>query len=292
MGNADSGQGRRGHAAVAWLGGYAATACAALITLFWLVFVLAPVIAGAPGNGLAFSLLRAPMLLLAAVLVVHHAFIHLKAGRLRRSWLLIGAAIGSVCIGEAWRIAMMWQGAVNPVFGVSDVFYLAYFPLLLAGLVQLPRIFHGRSDLLKFLLDCATVAFGAGMFVWHLGIRPALVANAHSEPLAVVVAIAYPLGDLLTIVGIATVLFIFFSLLVYLVLGTAPAAILVFVGGFNGLILPIGLSIFTYVGFARPDLMGGHRYNRPLLIASAVVCALTWYMGWKSVGTIFAFLTA
>ena len=53
MGNADSGQGRRGHAAVAWLGGYAATACAALITLFWLVFVLAPVIAGAPGNGLA-----------------------------------------------------------------------------------------------------------------------------------------------------------------------------------------------------------------------------------------------
>ena len=30
--------------------------------------------------------------------------------------------------------------------------------------------------------------------------------------------------------------------------------------------------------------MGGHRYNRPLLIASAIVCALTWYMGWKSVG--------
>ncbi|RCW88241.1 NRAMP family divalent metal transporter [Paracoccus lutimaris] len=92
--------------------------------------------------------------------------------------------------------------------------------------------------------------------------------------------------------GIATVIFIFFSLLVYVVMGTAPAAILVFVGGFNGLILPIGLSIFTYVGFARPDLMGGHRYNRPLLIASAVVCALTWYMGWKSVGTIFAFLNA
>ena len=90
----------------------------------------------------------------------------------------------------------------------------------------------------------------------------------------------------------ATVVFIFLSLLVYVAMGTAPAAILVFVGGFNGLILPIGLSIFTYVGFARPDLMGGHRYNRPLLIASAIVCALTWYMGWKSVGTIFAFLAA
>ena len=92
--------------------------------------------------------------------------------------------------------------------------------------------------------------------------------------------------------SVATVIFIAISLAVYLALGTAPAAILVFVGGFNGLILPIGLSIFTYVGFARPDLMGGHVYNRPLLIACAVVCALTWYMGFKSVGTIFAFLGA
>ena len=89
---------------------------------------------------------------------------------------------------------------------------------------------------------------------------------------------------------IATVIFIAFSLVVYLAMGTAPAAILVFVGGFNGLILPIGLTIFTYVGFARPDLMGGHRYNRPLLILAALVCALTWYMGYKSIGPIFAFL--
>ena len=61
-------------------------------------------------------------------------------------------------------------------------------------------------------------------------------------------------------------------------------------GGFNGLILPIGLTIFTYVGLARPDLMGGHRYNRPLLVLSAIVCALTWYMGYRSIGPIFAFL--
>ncbi|WP_108502965.1 NRAMP family divalent metal transporter [Paracoccus indicus] len=90
--------------------------------------------------------------------------------------------------------------------------------------------------------------------------------------------------------SIATVCFIAFSLLVYVAMGTAPAAILVFVGGFNGLILPIGLTIFTYIGFARSDLMGGHRYNRLLLWASAATCALTWYMGAVSVSTIFAFL--
>ena len=90
--------------------------------------------------------------------------------------------------------------------------------------------------------------------------------------------------------SISTVAFIAFSLAIYVAMGTAPAAILVFVGGFNGLILPIGLTIFTYIGFARSDLMGGHRYNRLLLWASAATCALTWYMGAVSVSTIFAFL--
>ncbi|WP_313352476.1 divalent metal cation transporter [Paracoccus sp. (in: a-proteobacteria)] len=92
--------------------------------------------------------------------------------------------------------------------------------------------------------------------------------------------------------NLITVVFIAVSLAIYLSIGTAPAALLVFVGGFNGLILPIGLSIFIYVGFARSDLLGGHRYNRPLLALGALVCILTWYMGFKSIGPIFAFLGA
>ncbi|MBK4215228.1 divalent metal cation transporter [Paracoccus caeni] len=88
-----------------------------------------------------------------------------------------------------------------------------------------------------------------------------------------------------------TVAFISVSLAIYLMIGTTPAALLVFVGGFNGLILPIGLTIFTYVGFARSDLMGGHHYNRPLLYLGALVCLLTWYMGFSSIGPIFAFLS-
>lgn len=88
----------------------------------------------------------------------------------------------------------------------------------------------------------------------------------------------------------ATVLFIALSLSVYLMLGTAPAALLVFAGGFNGLILPIGLSIFVYVGWRRSDLMGGYHYPRWLLTLGAVTCILTWYMAVKSAGPIFAFL--
>ncbi|MFN4208331.1 MAG: NRAMP family divalent metal transporter [Agrobacterium albertimagni] len=92
--------------------------------------------------------------------------------------------------------------------------------------------------------------------------------------------------------NIATVIFIAVSLFFYIIITTPPAQMLVFVGGLNGLILPIGLSIFIYAGWARSDLMGGYRYPRWLLVLGALTCALTWYMGYKSIGPIFALLTA
>lgn len=92
--------------------------------------------------------------------------------------------------------------------------------------------------------------------------------------------------------NLATVVFITVSLFFYVVITTPPAQMLVFVGGLNGLILPIGLSIFVYAAWARSDLMGGYRYPRWLLVLGAAVCALTWYMGYKSIGPIFALLTA
>ena len=88
----------------------------------------------------------------------------------------------------------------------------------------------------------------------------------------------------------ATTVFIALSLLIFVLMGTAPAALLLFAGGFNGLILPIGLSIFIYVGWRRSDLMDGYHYPRWLLVLGALTCLLTWYMAINSVVPIFAFL--
>lgn len=88
----------------------------------------------------------------------------------------------------------------------------------------------------------------------------------------------------------STTVFIAVSLLTFISMGTAPGALLLFAGGFNGLILPLGLSLFMYVGWRRADLMGGYHYPRWLLVLGVLTCALTWYMAFKSVGPIFAFL--
>lgn len=90
---------------------------------------------------------------------------------------------------------------------------------------------------------------------------------------------------------LATVAFILVSLLVFALIGTAPAALLVFVGGFNGLILPIGLSIFMYIGwFRQRDVLGGYRYPKWLLIVGTIATLLSFWMGANSIGPIFAFL--
>ncbi len=90
--------------------------------------------------------------------------------------------------------------------------------------------------------------------------------------------------------NIATLIFIAFTLVVYLCLGTAPAALLVFAGGFNGLVLPLGLTLFLWVGWRRADLMDGYRYPRWLLWLGMITCIMTWYMAIMSVSTIFNFL--
>lgn len=189
-----------------WLQGYRASVFAAVVGAAWLVFVLPPALTGTPPPSAVYALPRALLLLLATTLVLHHALANLDPGRVRRSWLCIGAAVAAIFLGEANRAWTSLHGGAATGFGLSDICYLAYFPLMLAGLLQLPRVFSGGSDLGKFLLDCATVAVGGGMFVWHFGIRPALVANSQADPLVAWVATAYPVGDLLTLVGMATVL--------------------------------------------------------------------------------------
>ncbi len=87
-----------------------------------------------------------------------------------------------------------------------------------------------------------------------------------------------------------TVGFILVSLAVYVTLGTAPAALLVFAGGFNGLVLPIGLTLFMYIGWFHAKQLLGGPYSRFLLVVGTLATALSWYMAVVSIVPIFQFL--
>ena len=73
--------------------------------------------------------------------------------------------------------------------------------------------------------------------------------------------------------------------------GAAPVPLLVFAGAFNGLILPIGIAVLSWVAARRPDLMGGYAYPRHLAALGLVAWLVTIYLGWESLGrlvTLFA----
>jgi Mn2+/Fe2+ NRAMP family transporter len=82
--------------------------------------------------------------------------------------------------------------------------------------------------------------------------------------------------------NLLTVAFIALSTVVYLMLGTAPATLLVFAGAFNGLILPIGFTVVLWVAWRRRDLLGGYRYPAWLLGIGVLAWLLTLYMGYSS----------
>lgn len=186
-----------------WWLRYRWTMAGTLLALLWLLLVLGP-FKNDPYEPVLSSVGRVPLLITAAWL----AFMRSRAsvGRTRWSLVLIASALVSITLGEvSWAFDYLKQ-LTRPGLGLWDVFYLAYFVLVLGGLLLLPRAFSSSSDLAKFVLDATIVVVGGGMFVWHYGLSPLVQSTIGLPALNTWIDIAYPLGDLLTLVGISTVL--------------------------------------------------------------------------------------
>ncbi|AVP99931.1 hypothetical protein C7S18_23350 [Ahniella affigens] len=174
------------------------TAATLLVGLLWLLLLvmsgLAPAAIG--------SIDRLP-LLLAALAFFGFAARRAK-GREHLAWTCLTLAIAAILGGEiSWAVAF-FQSRSNPAFGVSDYFYLSYFPLITASILLLPKHLQSRAETVRFLLDAGIVVVGGGMLIWLLAIAPGLARQ--SDPRAGVVALAYAIGNLLTIVAAATML--------------------------------------------------------------------------------------
>lgn len=82
--------------------------------------------------------------------------------------------------------------------------------------------------------------------------------------------------------NLATVAFIAVCAVLFLILGKAPVKLLVFAGGFNGLILPIGFTVILWVAWRRRDLLGDYEYPKWLLGVGVLAWLLTLWLGWQS----------
>ena len=60
--------------------------------------------------------------------------------------------------------------------------------------------------------------------------------------------------------------FIVLTATIFVIIEQTPTTLLIFAGTFNGLILPLGLTLLLWVAWRRRDLMGGYEYPRWLVL--------------------------
>lgn len=125
--------------------------------------------------------------------------------RLARSWRLL--TMGSGC-SLAGNILQTYEEAFHHHLhypSVADIAFLGFYAFFFAGFVGFARSARSGTRRVMFGLDVLTVALGGGAVLWYFIAGPSALAGGQSWPV-VALAVAYPLGDLLLLVGAAATL--------------------------------------------------------------------------------------
>ena len=185
-----------------------------------------------------------PMSAAAAALAWWAAHDRRAAPRRRAAWRWI--AFGCIC----WLLAeSMWcyievVEGLSPFPSPADAFYLGFYVMVFVGLLKLPARREVGAERVALGLDLATVCVVTFMFLWYLVALPT-IHGADRIDLSTVLALAYPLGDMILVLGIARVLLRRRS-------GADNRMVLWF------LVLGAGVLMLADVSYARLDLAGSY----------------------------------
>jgi signal transduction histidine kinase len=152
-----------------------------------------------------------------------------------RCWQLISAALLFYLLGDVVQTYNEVIAHARPFPSLGDVFYLAFYPLMLAAMLCYPSPARGTRRRVMLVLDCAVVAVSGAVPIWVVTLAPTIAAGGQSA-VAMSVSVAYPLGDMVLLVGLASLLF-----------RSVPA----------GLRLPLSLVGAGLFGFVVTDLVYG-----------------------------------
>ena len=147
-----------------------------------------------------------PVSLFAVIVAWRIAFSQSFAPGLRRAWFILGLAVAAQTLGDSIWFYLEAILDTQPFPSVADIFFLAFYPLLLLGLLSLPSSPMKSTERLRFLLDLAIIMITAWMAIWFFIISPT-AAQYENGRLDQFLAAAYPVGDLVILGGIFTLLF-------------------------------------------------------------------------------------
>jgi diguanylate cyclase len=117
----------------------------------------------------------------------------LSAHRSRAAWLLVALALAIWAIGDTIWSIRFGDAAAAPATSISDVFWLVWYPLIVAALVLLVRERVPGFELHRWIDGIAVMLLLATPWV-ALFLQP-VAEHSSASGLAVVLDFAYPLGD-------------------------------------------------------------------------------------------------
>jgi diguanylate cyclase (GGDEF)-like protein/PAS domain S-box-containing protein len=123
----------------------------------------------------------------------------------RKALRLIALAFFAVFLGNIVNAFYVVQGESPPV-SAADYFYLLNSPILLTALLGFPLARRTRHERAQLVLDGAVVLLGTAVMLWYFIVLPSAASGAKSSVLVQVNAYAYPLGTMLVLYGLTTVL--------------------------------------------------------------------------------------
>ena len=163
--------------------------------------------------------------------------------RTRQAWIILGAAFLCYWIGDTLWFYFENFRSSPPFPSLADAGYLAFYPLLMIGLLRFPVAARGKVDRAKFWLDSSTVLLSALMVVWFFVLGPTARQSGVSF-FSKAISLAYPVGDLVLVFGIAGII----------IRGPAESCrrVLALLG------IGMGLFVIADIGFGYQSLNSGY----------------------------------
>ena len=147
-----------------------------------------------------------PINLAAIVAAVRAARRSRAVARVRLSWQLLAFGLSLYLLGDVVQTYYEVVARVKPYPSLGDLGYLGFYPVTLVALLLIPVTRRSWRERLTLALDCTLVALSGALPIWYFSLAPTIVAGGQ-DAIAMAVSLAYPLGDMVLLVGLAALLF-------------------------------------------------------------------------------------
>jgi diguanylate cyclase (GGDEF)-like protein len=123
--------------------------------------------------------------------------------RLQIAWRLLSLGSLAYLAGDVAQTVYELVGA-KPYPSIADVMYVVFYPLMLAGLLSFP-VARRSGERSRLAIDLAVVVIGGSAVVVYVVLGPTAVAGG-ANLVQAAFSIAYPVGDMVLLLGLASLL--------------------------------------------------------------------------------------